>query len=244
MGGGGEVVEGGITSYPSPCVPVSWGKCGADKDGVLGAGGGGGGPFHAFAADRVVCAEAGALRFLDFDQAKIGANLDLARDGEGAVVGELAVRIAKISEGVTYGAGGLAIGITALEDALPLTGGRCLGMAWSVCEMAVSCPRQPKAICLQTDGSPHLPASSWGWRFGDVVTSEPVSQGDLIGLTVTRKEWVEDSEGGGAIVSVELLKNGEKLGVSVSGLHLCAGRQWFFAVSGESEAVTLSRLVL
>ena len=220
-----------------------------------GGGGGRGGAFHAFAADRVVCAEAGALRFLDFDQAKIGANLDLARDGEGAVVGELAVRIAKISEGVTYGAGGLAIGITALEDALPLTGGRCLGMAWSVCEMAVSCPRQPKAICLQTDGSPHLPASSWGWRVGDVVTSEPVSQGDhvtsepvsqgdLIGLTVKRKEWVEDSEGGGAIVSVELLKNGEKLGVSVSGLHLCAGRQWFFAVSGESEAVTLSRLVL
>ena len=89
----------------------------------------------------------------------------------------------------------------------------------------------------------HFP-SLRGWKVGDVAPREPVAQGDVIGLTVTRKERVEDGSGGGAVVDVELLKNGEKMGVCVSGLHLCASRHWFFAVSGESEAVTLSRLVL
>ncbi len=137
---------------------------GGQEVGVAG-GAGGGAPFHAFAIDRVVVSgEDGKLRFLDFDQVKIGGSLDLKKrggqkerggeaaanesDGEDAVIGRVAVRITSMSEGVTYGAGGLAIGITAAQDALPLTGGRCLGMAWGVCDQTVSCPRQHKARCL------------------------------------------------------------------------------------------------
>ena len=70
-----------------------------------------------------------------------------------------------------------------------------------------------------------------------------VVEGDVIGLTVTREREVEDAEGG-ILARVDLSCNGETIGASVSGLHLCASRQWFFAVSGESEAVNLVRLAL
>jgi hypothetical protein len=43
---------------------------------------------------------------------------------------------------------------------------------------------------------------------------------------------------------VSMVRNGEELGVRISGLHLSTTRQWFFAVSGESESVALVRLVV
>jgi len=152
--------------YPAPCVPVAWSVAGSGP--ATGANPPDCAPFHSFSPDRVMSgAQRGSLRFLDFDQAKIGGNLDLARvDDERQVIGEVQVRISRISEGVTYGAGGLAVGLTARDDLLPLTGGRCLGMAWGVCDNTLNFPRQQAAKCVcanQADSADagHVARRTW-----------------------------------------------------------------------------------
>lgn len=84
-----------------------------------------------------------------------------------------------------------------------------------------------------------------GWSISDKLpATTTIAEGDLIGLTVTRESVLPDAEGGGCLVSVELLRNGEKFGVSISGLRLAGSREWFFAVSGESESISLAKLVV
>lgn len=140
-----ESLPGG---YPPPCVEVSWSIAGSASGSASLPDCA---PFHGFSPDRILNGTAaGTLRFLDFDQAKIGASLDLVRDEERQTIGEVEVRITKISEGVTYGAGGLALGITSADDELPLTSGRCLGLAWGVCDNTLSFPRQQSAMCVPT----------------------------------------------------------------------------------------------
>ena len=85
-----------------------------------------------------------------------------------------------------------------------------------------------------------------GWQFVSSSTGNEagVAEGECIGLVVKREKIVSDADGGGCTVCVELLKEGSKVGVSLSGVHLQGDRQWFFAVSGESEAIALSRLAV
>ena len=268
-----------LDNYPSPCVSVSWSV--TSDPATQGEGGTDGAPFHGFSEDRVVSRD-GTLRFLDFDQAKIGGNLELMRQGgSNDMIGEVAVRIEQISEGITYGAGGLAIGITNAADQLVLTSGRCAGLAWGLCkfyvtvqmllssvnlppfanfvdetwntgDQTVSCPRQPCVKCFaaadielshQMDRN-DLPRNTWGWNLSGLLSLPLIRQGDVIGLAVMRQSAVSDADGGGIMVGLRLSRNGQDIGVGVSGLHLTGSCQWFFAVSGESESFTLTRLVL
>ena len=59
---------------------------------------------------------------------------------------QLLFHLKKISEGVTYGAGGLAVGITALEDALPLTGGLAAGQVNNQAHKPTPRSSTPKAV--------------------------------------------------------------------------------------------------
>ena len=77
-----------------------------------------------------------------------------------------------------------------------------------------------------------------------VLDAPAVAQNDVVGLIVRRESVVADSEGGGVKACVELLRNGEKVGVAMSGLHLVGRSKWFFAVSGESEQIALVRLAV
>ena len=152
--------------YPPPCVEVSWGITGGEGRSGAGASLPQCAPFHSFSPDRVMSGtEEGTLRFLDFDQAKIGGSLDLTRADQGQIIGEVHVRITKISEGVTYGAGGLSLGVTAADDLLPLTCGRCLGVAWGFCDNTLSFPRQQCAKCIPAGGGASTellpPARTW-----------------------------------------------------------------------------------
>lgn len=123
---------------------------------------------------------------------------------------------------------------------------------WNTGDQTVSCPRQPCVKCFaaadielshQMDRN-DLPRNTWGWNLSGLLSLPLIRQGDVIGLAVMRQSAVSDADGGGVMVGLRLSRNGQDIGVGVSGLHLTGSCQWFFAVSGESESFTLTRLVL
>jgi hypothetical protein len=110
--------------YPPPCVEVSY---------TIPEGGGSGGepaagPWHGCAADRVKVGgeRGGILRFLDFDQAKVGA-------GIGAEGGEIKVKVLSLAGGgEAGGAGGMCVGLVPSTETLAMSWGRCTGIGWVV----------------------------------------------------------------------------------------------------------------
>lgn len=110
------------SGYPAPCVnvgaPTSVGGPAEEAEA---------GPWHGHAADRVkVGRGGGALRFLDFDAAKIGGVI-------GPQGGEVSVSVEGLGGGgEAGGAGGMCIGIVPAWDELPMSWGRSGGIGWVV----------------------------------------------------------------------------------------------------------------
>lgn len=105
------------------------------------------------------------------------------------------------------------------------------------------------------------------------TATRAVAEGDVLGLVVSREESADGvripskltswllvcdvrkpmggltapcfvSRGQEITASISMRQNGEELGVRVTGVRFCMTRQWFFAVSGESEAIALVRLAI
>lgn len=109
--------------YPPPCVEVFYTI--PEEGGSLGEHAG---PWHGCAADRVKIGgeRGGSLRFLDFDQAKVGG-------GIGAGGGEFKLRVESLAGGAEAGgAGGMCIGIVPSTETLAMSWGRCTGIGWVV----------------------------------------------------------------------------------------------------------------